>query len=619
MSHIAKIGTDTVQTLIGVDINDKTLTWSHTLVAGANRLIVVCLGGETFDSDLGDPWVATSVTYGGVVMTKAIGAVTTENGSGLSNNDSELWYLFEADLPADGSKTVIATCSNVISGAVRLFSCCSEYENVDSQLVGDVQGIGYNQTVPSDTIGNAISLQSGDWVFSSYVSGNAGSWTVGQSQVEILDATLDSTVTYGACELRGAIGTESILESTFATTANRLTRVAMVISNPSECYDGGSVNNTIIADQHKVNTVTCETINEINAVVTQSDTWLGTWQNRRKITIAAADVDETNHNFPMYVNLSTSSGKGSTDVSDIFDEVGANSMKIAATASNGVSQLFVEVVYWDDTGEEAELWIRCPYVYSDAPTEIYLYYDNAQSDNTIYVGDVNSTPGEAVWDSNFVGVWHLAETTGNYLDSTNNNNDSSAVVATSRTTIGLVTPDSMELEHDNSDTGIVVPAASPLALRSHTLEALVNFEAFHAAEFPDLIYHRDGATANWYSLELTNDPYEIRHRWSSGSFQDYAFDIATGWNYLAGTVDVGTATAKGYKNDDAPDIVTSISLPSKGANATTLIGGDTSSYYLDGTMDEVRISNIARSEGWIDLTYQTLTDNLITWSAPESI
>ena len=227
MSTITKLGTDTTQTFIGSTSNDKTITWNHTLLTGVNRLVIVCVGGETFDSNLGDPWVTTSVTYGGVAMTKAINVVTTENASGLSNNDSEIWYLFDSNLPTTGSKLISVTCSNVISGPVRLFASCSAYQGIVTQTIGDTHGIGFNQTVPSDTIGNAISLVAGDWVFSSYVSGNPGSFTVGQNQVEILDATLDSTVTYGACELRGALGTESVLESTFQTTANRLTRVAI--------------------------------------------------------------------------------------------------------------------------------------------------------------------------------------------------------------------------------------------------------------------------------------------------------------------------------------------------------------------------------------------------------
>lgn len=263
---IAKLGTDTTQTFVGATVNDKTFSWNHTLVAGTDRMIVVAVGGETFDSDLGNPWVATSVTYGGVQMNKAIGVVTTENAAGLSNNDSELWYLFESDLPANGTHTIQATCSTTISGAVRLFGSCSSYQGVSSQSIGDTDGVGFNQTVPSDTIGNNITLAENDWAFSSYVSGNAGSFTVGQNQIEILDATLDSTVTYGSCELRGALGTETTLESTFVSGANRLTRVCMVINCVSTCYNAGSVNETNIPDQFKVNTVPCDTIASVNTV-----------------------------------------------------------------------------------------------------------------------------------------------------------------------------------------------------------------------------------------------------------------------------------------------------------------------------------------------------------------
>jgi len=201
--------------------------------------------------------------------------------------------------------------------------------------------------------------------------------------------------------------------------------------------------------------------------------WLGTWANRRKISIAAADVTADLTDFPVRVSLSSLSGKGSDDVTGIFTEVGANSLKIAATKSDEITELYVEVEYWDSGSSSAELWIKVPSLLAASGGDIYLYYDNTKADNTTYVGVVGSISGETVWDNDFVCVMHLAETTGQYFDSTSNNNDTSVVDTTSRTRAGLVTLNSPDFDDATSDD-LLIPAATELNVVDMTLEALVN-------------------------------------------------------------------------------------------------------------------------------------------------
>ena len=349
--------------------------------------------------------------------------------------------------------------------------------------------------------------------------------------------------------------------------------------------------------------------------------WLGTWAYRRKITVAASDVDEGQSDFPILLKLSISAGKTGVNVTDIFDEVGANRLKIAITSSNGTTQLYVESVEWDDTGETAEIHFKATSLSSGSVNEFYIYYDNTQADNTTYVGVVGSTPGETVWDSTFVLVMHLAETAGNYLDSTSNDNDSNVIDVTSRTRTGLIGQNSPDWVRANTDGGIQIPDAAELRLTDHTLEIIVYHDSWEAAEFPDMLWHNDGAGA-WYSLEITNSPYEIRHRWhnAGNNFQDYAVDVTTGsWCYIAGTADTTSLTASGFHNAETPDVDTAINTPLAGGASFTGIGYDPSSYYLDGSIDEVRISNIARTAAWMDATNLTLKDNFVTFGAEEPL
>ena len=156
--------------------------------------------------------------------------------------------------------------------------------------------------------------------------------------------------------------------------------------------------------------------------------WLpGEWDQRVKITIDSGDIDGVLVDFPFLIYISGSSGINNEDVTFIFDEVGANSLKIAVTESDGITECKVEVERWDFGNEKAWLWVKGSSVASDVDTDFYLYYDNDHADNVANVGVVGSASGEAVWDSNFVMVQHLTGAAfGDLDDSTSNDNDVTA-------------------------------------------------------------------------------------------------------------------------------------------------------------------------------------------------
>ncbi len=208
---IAKVGTDTSGT--GTALN---LAFSHTLVAGSNRIVVVYIGMEN-----GNTIDVSSVTYGGVGVTKAVDGVTGTTGLRYL---AEIWYILEADLPSDGSQTVSITCSGQAS-SLDLNGYCAEYTGVNQ---GPPEATD-NTDEPSpadDTIENTISPSANSWVFSVAGCGNAGTdWTHGGDQTEIYDFR-DQSSRFGVAELRGATGAESSLSSTFTSGANRMERVA---------------------------------------------------------------------------------------------------------------------------------------------------------------------------------------------------------------------------------------------------------------------------------------------------------------------------------------------------------------------------------------------------------
>lgn len=224
---VQKQGTDTTTSYQST--TTYSFSFSHTLVAaGASRVIIVAVGAETSDSVNNPAWDATSITYGGVQMARLVKSVTTENGANLNNNSSSLWILKEANLPASGTNTIVVTGTTKAGAEIYAFASAAQYAAVDQFITASTTGSSVNSPAPSSTITSAVDPNNADLIISSYICGNAGSWTVGQGQVEIFDAVnaTGPTTTFGACELTFATPGPYTISSTYSATANRLTRVS---------------------------------------------------------------------------------------------------------------------------------------------------------------------------------------------------------------------------------------------------------------------------------------------------------------------------------------------------------------------------------------------------------
>jgi hypothetical protein len=81
--------------------------------------------------------------------------------------------------------------------------------------------------------------------------------------------------------------------------------------------------------------------------------WLSGWDRRIQITIDHTKVGSDLSNFPVMLRLSPASGVNKANVSEVFNNLGANSKKIAITTSDGATQCYVEIAKWDNTNREA--------------------------------------------------------------------------------------------------------------------------------------------------------------------------------------------------------------------------------------------------------------------------
>jgi type II secretory pathway pseudopilin PulG len=146
----------------------------------------------------------------------------------------------------------------------------------------------------------------------------------------------------------------------------------------------------------------------------------GTFSYRKSIEIQEAEVTCTSNmnNFPVMVQLT------GADFLEVEDDVDADGFDIifkaeddATCGGTGLAPCILdhEIELYDETNDKLVAWVRIPVLDYNDNTTIYLYYGNGA------VTEATENP-TGVWDSNYIGVWHLKETTGTHYDSTSGNN-----------------------------------------------------------------------------------------------------------------------------------------------------------------------------------------------------
>lgn len=345
--------------------------------------------------------------------------------------------------------------------------------------------------------------------------------------------------------------------------------------------------------------------------------WLEPWLNRVTITIDKDDIDSALTDFPLMIYLSASSGINSDDVSFVFDELlsDANRKKIAVTDSSGDTELYVEIEKWDDASEEAWLWVKVPTVASGADTIIYLYYDVGEPDNTDFVGDVGSTAGETVWDSDHVLVHHLSETTGTHLDSTNNDYDG-AVTGADQDATGKI--DGADEFDGSGDYINLTPTVTGEIDASFMASAWVKTDTIAAGE----AYIVERVIANTAFIELYRDDNDLVFRIRSIFAEEQPYPTVTAADVLdttnlfhvVGVRDIPADKIYIYVNGavvaNAEDTTTSPII-----NYDFRIGAfNTGTLVWDGIIDEVRLVAANKGAAWIKASYESERDHILDFS-----
>lgn len=343
------------------------------------------------------------------------------------------------------------------------------------------------------------------------------------------------------------------------------------------------------------------------------------YDKRIQLTIDNSKVDEDLTDFPVLIHLSNDSGITHADVTSVFGELttSGSRTKIAVYTVSGTEdvQCYTEIEKWTVTASgvgESWLWVKVPTISSGVDTQLYLYYDKDASDNTSYIGDTNSTPASRVWSNSFELVYHMSNGASDttVYDSTFNSYDGTKTASNLPNEVGGKIGDAQSY-YDGSVLGrITVGTTTFKETNDFTVEALINPDTISSNR--PIVSRTNGAV---YDFMCTINTGGYMGFYTTGWVSSTNVLVTTGsWQHLAW---IKSSTIVEYFHNGSKDSQDNVAAVSYNIALPTNVGWWHASYPYDGDIDEVRLSSCVRSPAWLESTYYSNFDNLITFGIEE--
>jgi len=329
-----------------------------------------------------------------------------------------------------------------------------------------------------------------------------------------------------------------------------------------------------------------------NRVKNRGNWWDDNWNYYRIITIDSDYIDDNLNNFPILANSTNSNLISKCD----------NGNSVRFLSLDNLTEFYYEIEDWTDNG--FSIWVNISETITSSTDYKFLMYYN----NSAAVDDQNP---ENVWDSGYSVVLHMDEISGTVHDSTSYNNDAYLQNNVTQDVVGKIDG----ADNFDGDKGhLTIDDDSSIELGSDgTVEAWFNWDV---EKFSGGIIHK-GDKADWSDESYSLQGWERQHRigaYIKGTtnlkLTSATNTLQTGeWYYAVLTW--GTFGAKLIINtvEEDSDSSTTIAHDTSGhLNIGTQLNESypTYGYFpLDGTIDEVRISQIARSPSWLKACFHT--------------
>lgn len=338
------------------------------------------------------------------------------------------------------------------------------------------------------------------------------------------------------------------------------------------------------------------------------------WAAYKPITVQDAYVDGNLTDFPLCVDI--------TAESEIGGRCRADGHDLRFTLSDGSTELKYEREQFSVSGGVAtgHLSVKTPSIAASGGASIRCYYGKADASDGEDAANAS--------DANFIGIWRMSDAGPTVVDSKGNNNGSGVNTPTFGAMGKIADAISFAKatsEYINFGSGINMAGWTGL-----TVSAWVKYDSSGSDEhtiFSNWKAAPNDKAAVLFRLNPSDDSIEAyvveeQNSQKGGSFADLTVS-ADSWHHVVMTWDTtnglkaycdGVASGTSYASSAALDA--SASLTSEAARSPH-IGDD----YLNGTLDDLRVSNVARSLDWSKFEYRNAheADNELTWGAEVAV
>ena len=613
-----------------------------------NAFVFVChmnqdpaAGNDVYDS--------VSAYAGSSLGTMTSGDLIDGLGSGLAidfdGSDDAIGFgdldAIDATLAGASAQTTIESILFPI-GAMGSYGICGKYDSGTNQrgmmyrIVSSNIQFHYEDAALSDrrSVGGSTTFAASDWHYAAaHYDATQGTGNDGLDRVDLWVGggtdLIDETEA-----LDDSSGSVANIESTTATFGLGAIINGGAAANAFQGYIGELRVSNILRPTEwltATNNFLFDNVISFDVVEQQSEVWYSNYAYRRKFTIDADLIDTTLTDFPVTLHIGSSVGLGADDLSSVTSALtDALANRIVVTDADG-QVLYTEIERWTSGSTLALLHVKVPAVMAGTDTVLYMYYDASQiaGPKTGYTGSANAA---GVWDDDFKAVYHFnhnpAVGAGTLKDATQYGNDGAMAGAMDGTDLVQSQGTGYALDFNGSNQRFVVPHASAISLIEPvtvTSVVLTDYNwnpgdqdynticwkdsLYNGAGYGLAIYERDADSSTRF-----NPPFGykiIANGYNNGTWRQMTGKNATNGASLEIYLDgAWTATDGGVVSNMV-------------ANTRDLyIGGPNVQHsddkYFNGTISELRISGVGRSDVWEAITYKSLFDTLGTWGPEET-
>jgi uncharacterized protein YjiK len=532
------------------------------------------------------------------------------SGSAVPENSwTHVAVTFQKNVPSDSTDGKF-----YINGA-EVYTFDMEDQTVTDHLTIGAGGQDYSDGEKFQGVIDEVRIcdrtRSSDWLLASYSNQCEGSTFVTLAPVSVM-----SGIALHSPGVSNVLGNSADAHATLAVGGDTNAQVTLYWkagSDPGETHSGWDGSNDLgtvltgLVDGATMSGLSGETLYYYRFYATNSVITNEAWSSVGTFTTRLSNPDYT---FKMQISFTNHSGSPLTNFpalvrfnedNDFYDEFASSKGYDLRFTSEDGTVINYEIESWKTNGESC-VWVQVPLFTNNCYT--WAYWGNSSPNGLTPPG---YTTNGAVWDADYVAVWHLSEdvtdeqTDGIHRDSTLHDNDGSQ--NNNGPTNGVVGGG------QDFDTGDWIDCGNSPSYDAMYPDAVtISGWAYLRGDYsyPMMVTRAyDNLAVRFYS-----NSERAEFLCESTTTADSGDAIPENeWHHVVATFDTLTDKQRIYIDGQLVKEENRTGTMADHRNNTLYLGRRSDSYRYGGLMDEVRLSSIARSSDWIQTCWMNQVSN----------